>query len=100
MKFKKKPIVVDAYQWFKVSEYVEGEDRDVDYFRHPKIHGSEECQSCGYTMHDHGWIDTLEGGHTVCVGDWVITGIFAEKYPCKPYVFEATYEKVEEDENG
>jgi hypothetical protein len=48
-------------------------------------------------MHSHGWIDTLEGGHIVCVGDWVITGIAGERYPCKPAIFEATYEPVLED---
>jgi hypothetical protein len=46
-------------------------------------------------MQDHGWIDTLEGGHIVCPGDWIITGVVGELYPCKPDIFEATYE-VEE----
>jgi hypothetical protein len=44
-------------------------------------------------MHYHGWIETLEGGHTVCPGDWIITGIRGEYYPCKPNIFELTYEK-------
>jgi hypothetical protein len=43
-------------------------------------------------MHDHGWIDTLEGGHNVCPGDWIITGVKGEHYPCKPDIFAATYE--------
>ena len=47
-------------------------------------------------MHDHGWVDTLEGGHIVCPGDWVITGVAGEHYLCKPDIFEATYELVEE----
>jgi hypothetical protein len=42
-------------------------------------------------MNDHGWIDTLEGGHNVCPGDWIITGIKGENYPCKPDIFQATY---------
>jgi len=46
-------------------------------------------------MHNHGWIDTLEGGHIVCPGDWIITGIEGERYPCKPGIFEQTYEPVE-----
>ena len=33
------------------------------------------CESCGAKYHDHGWIDTLEGGHVVCPGDWIITGV-------------------------
>ena len=43
-------------------------------------------------MESHGWIDTLEGGHTVCIGDWIITGVKGEQYPCKPDIFNATYE--------
>jgi hypothetical protein len=41
---------------------------------------------------DHGWIDTLEGSHIVCPGDWIITGVQGEHYPCKPDIFEATYD--------
>jgi len=92
MKYRKKPVVVEAYQWFKVSDYVEGVDRDVDYFRHPDIAGDTLCSKCANPMNDHGWIDTLEGGHNVCPGDWIITGIQGEHYPCKPDIFEATYE--------
>lgn len=47
-------------------------------------------------MHLHGWIDTLEGGHTVCPGDVIITGVAGEMYPCKPDIFAKTYEPVEE----
>jgi hypothetical protein len=43
-----------------------------------------------------GWISTLEGGYEVTPGDFIITGIKGEHYPCKPDIFEATYEKVEE----
>jgi hypothetical protein len=47
-------------------------------------------------MDDHGWIDTLEGSHTVCPGDWIITGVKGEMYPCKPDIFAATYDPVSE----
>lgn len=40
------------------------------------------------------WIDTLEG-HIVCPGDWIITGVKGERYPCKPDIFKMTYEPVE-----
>jgi hypothetical protein len=46
-------------------------------------------------MHIHGWIDTREGGHIVCPGDFIITGVKSEVYPCKPDIFAATYELVE-----
>ena len=42
----------------------------------------------------HGWIQTLEGGHIVTPGDWIITGVAGEQYPCKPDIFAATYEEV------
>lgn len=46
-------------------------------------------------MHDHGWIETLEGGHNVCPGDWIITGVQGERYPCKDEIFRQTYEPAE-----
>jgi hypothetical protein len=93
-RFRKKPVVVSAYRWFKVSEYVDGEKRDVDYYRDPILDGQTNCGYCWRIMHDHGWMDTLEGGHIVCPGDWIITGVKGEKYPCKPDIFEMTYEEV------
>lgn len=93
--YRKKPILIQAYQWKEVSPFVEGVTRDVDYYRHPDLDGKHQCQHCNRIMHDHGWIDTLEGGHIVCPGDWVITGIKGEKYPCKPDIFDATYELAE-----
>jgi hypothetical protein len=42
------------------------------------------------------FIDTLEGLHVVSPGDWIITGIEGERYPCKPAIFAATYEPVGE----
>ena len=41
-----------------------------------------------------GYIKTLEGGHMVAPGDWIIKGVNGEFYPCKPDIFEATYEAV------
>jgi len=112
MKFRKKPVVIEATQWFKngdhPKDYADNEDGAgrrahnwegdvVRYFRHPdKAYAGERlCEKCGQIMHEHGWIDTLEGGHIVCPGDWIITGVKGEHYPCKPDIFEATYEKVE-----
>ena len=41
-------------------------------------------------------IHTLEGDMKASVGDYIITGLRGEKYPCKPDIFNATYEKIEE----
>lgn len=40
-------------------------------------------------------IDTLEQGHRVCPGDWIITGVKGDRYPCKPDIFAATYEPAD-----
>lgn len=106
-RYKKKPIVIEAEQWFKVTydrEAGHGFSKnhqpiyhlDVGYFRHPDISGKKICKHCEETMHNHGWIDTLEGGHNVCPGDWIIRGIKGEMYPCKNDIFLKTYEKTEE----
>jgi hypothetical protein len=115
-RYRKKPVVIEATQWFKngdhpddqvaqvsvdpdvVNEYelqpVEG--AVVRYFRRPEPEYAGELvhDLCGRRWHDHGWIDTLEGGHTVCPGDWIITGVQGERYPCKPDIFAATYDEV------
>lgn len=121
MKFRKKPIVIEATQWFKNGDHpldytkdhdglMNGEVRTfsaeyrmaqhwegdvVRYFRRPDIPGSTLCEHCAQEADAHGWIDTIEGGHRVCPGDWIITGIKGEMYPCKPDIFEATYEAAE-----
>jgi hypothetical protein len=108
-KFRKKPVVIEAYQWFKNGDHpLDGAERFqsgefkgellegkiVRYYRSPTIDGNDNCKHCNKIMHFHGWIDTLEGGHIVCPGDWIITGVNQEKYPCKPDVFQKTYEEV------
>lgn len=118
-KFRKKPVVIEATQWFKNGDHPYddcavyyanddgvcnhddpgaekqiGEGKIVRYFRHPDISGQDKCPYCGRKYHDHGLIDTLEGDMRVCPGDWVITGVQGEHYPCKPDIFEATYEPV------
>ena len=105
-KYRKKPVVIEAWQWREngdhPQDYATPEERArgwegavVRYFRHPEVPSDRACQHCNRTMQTHGWIDTLEGGHTVCPGDWIITGIKGERYPCKPDIFAATYEPVE-----
>lgn len=101
MKFRKKPVVIEATQWFKNGDHpedggAETEGKVVRYYRHPVFNGTKVCDVCGNRFHDHGWVDTLEGGHIVCVGDWIITGVKGEHYPCKPDIFDMTYEPVEE----
>lgn len=109
MRYRKRPVVIDASQWFKNGDHPhDGNERFekgiykgqkyeglvVRYYRTPALDGQSVCKHCADIMHNHGWIDTLEGGHIVCPGDWIITGVKGERYPCKPDVFEATYEAV------
>lgn len=112
-KFRKKPVQIEAHQWFKNGDhpedrvgetlpdpigggtYTRQEGAVVRYFRHPDYDGQATHDRCGRIWHDHGWIDTIEGGHTACPGDWIITGVEGERYPCKPDIFAATYEAVE-----
>ena len=107
-KYRKKPVVIEATRWFKNGDHpldnpefigstpddpLEG--KIVRFYRRPEDSGERLCEKCGVKMNDHGWIDTLEGGHVVCPGDFIITGVKGELYPCKPDIFAATYEPVE-----
>ncbi len=106
MKFRKKPVVIEASLWTKNGDHphdgsefirvgddvVLSEGAIVRRYNSPDRPGDSACRECDTTMRLHGWIDTREGGHIVCPGDWVITGIEGETYPCKPSVFKDTYE--------
>lgn len=85
-KFRKKPVVIDAVQYFKWMR--EQDCMPEGVFVCPWRNGPEG-------EGDYPTIHTLEGDHIVGEGDWVITGVKGEKYPCKPDIFEMTYEPVE-----
>ena len=105
-RYKKKPIVIEAYLWRRNGDHPgDGpstqEGLVVRYFRRPDVFGDMPCPECSGAYHRHGWIDTSDGGHRVCPGDWVITGVnpFSSSpsyYPCKSDIFDATYEIVDE----
>lgn len=111
-KYRKKPVVIEATQWHKNGDHPEDyvfrpfedtglvpkqprEGAIVRYFRRPDVKCVDRCKACEGSMRDHGWIDTLEGGHIVCPGDWIITGVKGEHYACKPDIFDATFEIYE-----
>ena len=92
-RFVKKPVVVEATQWFPGIE-IEGVVKrfEPSSIRYANVNGVLRC------LHD-GWscgVETLEGFMKVSPGDWIITGIQGEKYPCKPDIFEATYEEIQD----
>ena len=90
MKYRKKPVVVEAIKW-------------------DGLNVSEIKDFCGkavrIVIYDSAWkarvlgakadifIDTLEGSHHASVGDYIIKGVNGEFYPCKPDIFEKTYEE-------
>jgi len=89
-KYRKKPVVITATQWFELQTG----DMAVRQIRMLEGYVSGPCKSCRVPMEHHGEIDTLEGVYIVCPGDWIITDtdIEGEKYPCKPDIFALTYE--------
>lgn len=83
--FRKKPIVVEAMQYTGDPCEVYALQKFVGNALSPYY--LDSADSLG--------IATLEGKMLVSVGDWIIKGVKGEFYPCKPDIFEATYEKVE-----
>lgn len=86
MKYRKKPVVIEAVQ-FKGDANAKSLEECFKFC--PPL--SEETYRCNDTL----TIPTLEGKHTCEKGDWIIKGIKGEFYPCKPDIFEQTYEKVD-----
>jgi hypothetical protein len=79
-KYRKKPVVIEATQW-------------LGHGDHPAVKQSASTvESDGVTP--QAYIETLEGQMLVTAGDWIITGVKGEHYPCKPDIFEATYEEA------
>lgn len=79
-KYRKKPVVIEAIQYTK------------------KNYG--ECVDfCGksflYCLDNEIFIETLEGQYRASLGDYIIKGVKGEVYPCKPDIFDMTYEEVE-----
>lgn len=92
MKYRKKPVVIEAVQFTRRFMW-------PDWFH-------DAVSDCTVTTYNTGKfsdpsgpcfaeIKTLEGVMTVSEGDWVIRGVKGELYPCKPDIFAATYEAIE-----
>jgi len=77
-KFRKKPVVIEAEQF--------------DIMSKPLPFATQGICILG----PQGWfVQTMEGSLHISNGDWIIKGVKGEFYPCKPDIFEATYEPVE-----
>ena len=100
-KFRKKPVVIEAVP------FTPSTARAVlkDFIGSDWWHNPGEKQPAGFYGNGSGdgftpiamWIKTLEGLINASFGDWIIKGVKGEFYPCKPDIFEATYEAVVED---
>ena len=76
--YRKKPIIIEAAQYTRNG-----------------LKAEKDAEWCGGQQKDEGLlIGTLEGWLLADYGDWIIKGIKGEFYPCKPDIFEATYEEV------
>ena len=80
MKFRKKPIVIEATQFLA-----------DDPVTHQHVNYSGPKENCKGSLDGKHWVQTMEGPLIVSEGDWIITGIKGEHYPCKPDIFAATY---------
>lgn len=88
MKYRKKPIVIEAVQFLP--------SKDEPFVIPSGVHLWPDENGAQPRDMSWGYINTLEGRMHVQHGDWIITGIKGERYPCKPDIFEMTYEPVED----
>lgn len=101
-KFTKKPVTVEAVKYEpgeKIEDGFEQWDANDAISRHGGTM-SEKDKARYWFRSSTGlcfapYIDTLEGRHYISPGDWVITGIKGERYPCKPDIFAATYDPAD-----
>jgi hypothetical protein len=93
-KFRKKPVVIEAVQWNADKKNFDEVMNFMQDFHGSKLNyeNAEEIAYKSKELH----IKTLEGVMTASNLDWIIKGVSCEFYPCKPDIFEKTYEAVEE----
>lgn len=91
MKYKKKPVVVEAFQYDGDLKGADGKYYVPDW--------AAEAYEKGIMYYDltELFINTLEGTHHVSVGDYIIQGLKGELYPCKPDIFVKTYDVLTGD---
>jgi hypothetical protein len=91
-KFRKKPIVIEAVKVTKMMIEAISAERTPEI---PEliIRANREVNSM-WTTDPHLIIKTLEGDMRANIGDWIIEGVSGEVYPCKPDIFNQTYESV------
>lgn len=91
-KYRKKPVVIEAFKWTGGPEQNEDPNWIVEAINNGDVTFIGHRAGVGKLVMG---IQTLEGLMTAQPGDYIIRGVQGEIYPCKPDIFEATYEKVE-----
>lgn len=87
MKFRKKPVVIEAWLFDGTVACKERLEKEFG------VTTVDSTTKYGLVLN---WrIGTLEGPHEVSEGDWIIQGVKGEFYPCKPDIFQMTYEASE-----
>lgn len=100
-KFRKKPVVIEAFQMTHERRWDNSEWPNWLHQAWQLGHnepGAFFCRPERGADKDPVYIHTLEGTHLVSWGDWIIQGVQGKLYPCKPDIFEATYEEAEQPE--
>lgn len=85
--YRKKPVVIQAVQHFS------NMGTETNAIPHWLIEAA--LNGTIYAKDSSTYIKTLEGDHIVSDGDWIIQGVRGELYPCKPVIFDMTYDKVD-----
>lgn len=98
MKYRKKPVVIEAMKWtgYNGNDVIQWAKKASPNLKTPVFRFVQDAENENlYAL----YIMTLEGEMLADVGDMIICGVNGEFYPCKPDIFEKTYEPAE-DENG
>lgn len=91
MQFVQKPVVVEAWQWFKHGDVPEIETHPIE------CDTVWKCPVCGYLDHEHNNCPTSEGWRIVCPGDWIVKGVKGDFYPYNSELFNLLYDKFTND---
>lgn len=87
-KYRKKPVVIEAIQFFGMGHHMDSTLDCIDFCNGKAVYHSNK----GLV------IETLEGSILATDTDYIIKGVKGEFYPCKPDIFEMTYQELEESE--
>lgn len=87
-KYRKKPVVIEAVKW--EAKHYDGPEWFIDALHNDDLREIPVNPTLTKLR-----VITLEGHIMADPGDWIIRGVAGEIYPCKPHIFEQTYEQVD-----